>query len=139
MNLIIWNMVERSPAEGKSYPLQYSGLENSMDSIVHGIAKSQTRLSDIHFTFIVGKYWGHVALMVQEQLTRMKTEHEIWYNGSGNLQPLLDWGAEYTLRPAFIPNCRLQDFLRPYLSQDTCCVNRITLNVLGYTDIVNWS
>ena len=32
----------RSPAEGKDCPLQYSGLENSMDCIVHGIAKSQT-------------------------------------------------------------------------------------------------
>ena len=32
----------RSPGEGKDYPLQYSGLENSMDSIVHGVAKSQT-------------------------------------------------------------------------------------------------
>ena len=32
----------RSPGEGKSYPLQYSGLENSMDCIVHGVAKSQT-------------------------------------------------------------------------------------------------
>ena len=30
----------RSPGEGKVYPLQYSGLENSMDRIVHGIAKS---------------------------------------------------------------------------------------------------
>ena len=28
--------------EGKGYPLQYSGLENSMDCIVHGVAKSQT-------------------------------------------------------------------------------------------------
>ena len=28
--------LERSPGEGKGYPLQYSGLENSMDSIVHG-------------------------------------------------------------------------------------------------------
>ena len=37
-------------AEGKGYPLQYSGLENSMDCIVHGIAKSQTGLSDFHFT-----------------------------------------------------------------------------------------
>ena len=37
---------EDSPGEGKSYPLQYSGLENSMDSIVHGVAKSQTQLSD---------------------------------------------------------------------------------------------
>ena len=32
----------RFPGEGKGYPLQYSGLENSMDCIVHGVAKSQT-------------------------------------------------------------------------------------------------
>ena len=32
----------RSLGEGKGYPLQYSGLENSMDCIVHGISKSQT-------------------------------------------------------------------------------------------------
>ena len=34
----------RSPGEGNSYPLQYSGLENSMDCIVHGVSKSQTHL-----------------------------------------------------------------------------------------------
>ena len=39
----------RSPGEGNGYPLQYSGLENSMNCIVHGVAKSQTRLSDFHF------------------------------------------------------------------------------------------
>jgi len=39
----------RSPGEGNGYPLQYSGLENSMDGIVHGVAKSQTQLSDFHF------------------------------------------------------------------------------------------
>ena len=32
----------RSPGEGKGYPLQYSGLENSMDGIVHGVPKSLT-------------------------------------------------------------------------------------------------
>ena len=32
----------RSPEEGNSYPLQYSGLENSMDCIVHGVTKSWT-------------------------------------------------------------------------------------------------
>ena len=37
-----------SPGEGKGYPLQYSGLENSMDCIVHGVAKSWTWLSDFH-------------------------------------------------------------------------------------------
>jgi len=36
----------RSPGEGRGYPFQYSGLENSMDCIVHGVAKNQTRLSD---------------------------------------------------------------------------------------------
>ena len=40
---------EDSPGEGKGYPLQYSGLENSMDCIVHGIAKSRTPLRDLHF------------------------------------------------------------------------------------------
>ena len=41
--------LERSPGEGKGYPPQYSGLESSMDCIVHGVAKSQTHLSDFHF------------------------------------------------------------------------------------------
>ena len=36
----------RSPGEGKDYPLQYSGLENSMKCIVHVVTKSQTLLSD---------------------------------------------------------------------------------------------
>ena len=44
----------RSPGEGKGYPLQYYGLENSMDCIVHGVAKSQTQLSDFHFHFQKG-------------------------------------------------------------------------------------
>ena len=37
-----------APGEGKGYPLQYSDLENSMDSIAHQVAKSRTRLSDFH-------------------------------------------------------------------------------------------
>ena len=41
----------RSPGEGKGYPLQYSGMENSVGSIVHGVPKSQTRLSDFPFPF----------------------------------------------------------------------------------------
>ena len=39
----------RSAGEGKSYPLQYSGLENSMDCTVYGVAKSRTQPSDFHF------------------------------------------------------------------------------------------
>ena len=46
----------RFPREGNSYPLQYSGLEDSIDrgpwqAPVHGVTKSQTRLSDFHFYF----------------------------------------------------------------------------------------
>ena len=43
----------RSPGEVKGYPLQYSGLENSMGCIVHGIAKSWTRLSIYHFHLLI--------------------------------------------------------------------------------------
>ena len=39
----------RSPGEGEGYPLQYSGLENSMDCMVHGVTESRTRLSDFYF------------------------------------------------------------------------------------------
>ena len=39
----------RSPGEGKGYPLQCSGPEISSDCIIHGVAKSWTRLSDFHF------------------------------------------------------------------------------------------
>ena len=46
----------RSPGEGNGNPVQYSCLENPMDrgawwATVHGVAKSQTRLSDLTFTF----------------------------------------------------------------------------------------
>ena len=44
-----------SPGEGKGYPLQYSGLENSKDCIVHGVSKSQTRLSNFHFSCHTGE------------------------------------------------------------------------------------
>ena len=42
----------RSPGEEKGYPLQYSGLENSLDCIVPGVTKSWTRLSDFHYELI---------------------------------------------------------------------------------------
>ena len=46
----------RSPGEGNGNPLQYSCLENSMDggawwARVHGVVKSQTRLSDFDFAW----------------------------------------------------------------------------------------
>ena len=42
----------RSHGEGKGYPLQYSGLENSMDSLVRGVAKSWAQLSNFHKCYL---------------------------------------------------------------------------------------
>ena len=41
----------RSRGEGKGYPLQYSGLKNSLDCIVHVVTKSWTEMSNFHFHF----------------------------------------------------------------------------------------
>ena len=49
----------RSPGEWNGYPLQYSGLENSMDCIVHGITKSWIQLNDFHFTPTLGPCLSH--------------------------------------------------------------------------------
>ena len=39
--------LERFPGEGKGYPLQYSGLENSMDCIIHRVAQSSVQFSSV--------------------------------------------------------------------------------------------
>ena len=59
--------LRRSPGKGHGNPLQYSGLENSVDSRVHGIAKSQTQLSDFHFCY--SPHWKMCVLVVQSYLT----------------------------------------------------------------------
>ena len=48
----------RFPGEGNGYPLQYSGLKNSMDCIVYEVTKSRTQLRNFHFfTFtLLGEY-----------------------------------------------------------------------------------
>ena len=46
----------RSPEDGNSCPHLYSDLENSLDCIVHGVAKSRSRLSEFHLYFSGG--WG---------------------------------------------------------------------------------
>ena len=59
----------RSPGEGNGNPLQYSCLENPMDrgawwATVHGVAKSQTGLSDFTFTF---RYADDTTLMAESK------------------------------------------------------------------------
>ena len=73
----------RYPREGKGYPPQYSGLENSMASIVHGVAKNHTQLSDFHFT---SKYWYMLqsggTLRYHAKWKKSVTEDYILYNST---------------------------------------------------------
>ena len=59
----------KTPGEGKDQPLQYSGLENSMDCIIHRVTKSQTQqsnfyLSNFHFV-------GKVMALLFNMLSRL--------------------------------------------------------------------
>ena len=47
----------RYPGEGKGYPLQYSGLENSMECTVHGFAKSQDTTEQRSLTQPLSAFW----------------------------------------------------------------------------------
>ena len=55
---LIPGLGRRFSGEGKRYSLQYSGLENSMDCIINGVAKSQTLLSDSLTHSISPKLFG---------------------------------------------------------------------------------
>ena len=65
--------VGKIPEEGKGYPLQYSGLENSLDYIVHWVAKSRTRLSDFRFTSLLLKVVSLIAQLVKNPPAMQET------------------------------------------------------------------
>ena len=55
----------RFPREGKGYPLQYSGLENSVDCIAPRVTKSWPRLSNFLFYFQL-----HIVTLFAKNLVR---------------------------------------------------------------------
>ena len=65
----------RSPGEGTGYPLQYSGLENSMDYVVHEITESDT----------TERLW---ASLVTQRLKRLPTMRKTWVRSLGREDPL---------------------------------------------------
>ena len=48
----------RSPGEGNGYPLQYSGLENSMDCIAHGVTESQDTTERLSLSLSNQSQWS---------------------------------------------------------------------------------
>ena len=67
----------RSTGEGIGYPFQHSGLENSMDCIVHGIAKSLTWVSDFHIEIMV--MTNRVGVLFQAPFTRGRFRTKLWW------------------------------------------------------------
>ena len=70
----------RSPGEGNGYPLQYPGLENSIDCIVHGVTKSWIQLSNFHF---------QASLVLSRQFSFLKDEPYIFRLRFKYLLPLV--------------------------------------------------
>jgi len=61
----------RSPGEGKGYPLQYSGLENSMECIIHRVAKSFCANSQKVFGHMSQSYWTQQMVSWKGYFLRM--------------------------------------------------------------------
>ena len=59
----------RSLGEGKGYPLQYSGLQTSMNCIVHGVTKNWTQLSN--FLFQNGTHFKVYELLILAKLIQL--------------------------------------------------------------------
>ena len=92
----------RSPGEGKGYPLQYADLENSMDFIVHGVAKSWTRLSNFHF-HVASESLGRLSKLSHAWAHLRQGHQNLGYRGTSILgkailvtltvQPLVELGS----------------------------------------------
>ena len=70
----------RSPGEGNGNPPQYTCLENPMDrgawlATIHGVAKSQTRLSDFTFTLRTLGFWFS---LLQEKVSQILMIYQDW-------------------------------------------------------------
>ena len=86
----------RSPREGKGYPLQYSGLGNSMDCIVHGVTKSQIQISDCHFSHCLPE-WLSIYILTNSEDSFFSTLSLIFI-----IFRLFDDGQSDQSEPAFL-------------------------------------
>ena len=87
----------RASGEGKGYPLQYFGLENSTNYIVHGVAKTRTQLRDFHFTSLQGGTSGKEAACQYRRHKRYRRcEYDPW---AGKIPWRREWDPTLLLLP----------------------------------------
>ena len=87
----------RSAGEGNGYPLQCSGLENSMDCIVHRIPKSQTGLSNFPF-HIIRAFPGGTSS--KEPVCQCRRWERFWFHPWARKIP---WRRKWQPTPVFLP------------------------------------
>ena len=87
----------RFPREGKGYPLQYSGLENSIDCIVHGVTKNRTQLSDFHFHFPTA---GPLLLLFPRNLSKADSSPPFSLNSTQRLRCYLSSQGQLVCLPS---------------------------------------
>ena len=87
-----------SPGEGTGYPLQYSGLENSMDCIVHGVEKSLTRLSNFNFHVWTIKKAEHLRIDAFELWCWRRLLRVPWIARRSSQSILKEISPEYSLK-----------------------------------------
>ena len=72
------------PGEGKGCPLQYSGLENPMHCVVHGVTKSRTLLSDFHL--LLQLTVPFTGIFSSEDQSQLSVTTVFWEVASSNLK-----------------------------------------------------
>ena len=100
----------RSAGEGIGYPLQYSGLENSLDCIVHEVAKGRTRLSNFHFHLVFDvsvisrlmailhremdeltneDFRDEITTLMDRKTFSIREKEKVWYQNGNKMKSLL--------------------------------------------------
>ena len=102
----------RSAGERNSYPLQYSGLENSIDCIVHGVAKSWTwqklNWTDFYlWASLVAQMVKNLPAMQQTWVWSLSWEDPL-EKGKATYSSILAWRIPWTEEPGRLQSMRSQ-------------------------------
>ena len=84
------------PWRRERLPLQYSGLENSMDCITHGVTKTQTWLSDFPSHIHIHVYEAIWSSLVAQMVKNLPALWETWVQSLGKEDPLEEEMANHS-------------------------------------------